>query len=95
MTNHTVVIRAKSGRPAYNSRLAIASRPEVRAMMSMPIGPDRSLNAKEVSILFGRSIASIYRDMEVGAFPRPIRIGSRSIRWMRSTIEAWLASRPT
>ena len=40
------------------------------------------------------SRASIYRLMRQGAFPEPIRLGGRTVRWRLSEIENWLASRP-
>jgi prophage regulatory protein len=31
--------------------------------------------------------------VKAGNFPKPIRLGSRSVGWRRSEIEAWLKSR--
>lgn len=37
---------------------------------------------------------SIYYLIKKGDFPRPIRVGSRAVRWLRNEIEDWLLSRP-
>ena len=40
------------------------------------------------------SCASIYRLMDSGDFPRPIKIGKRAVRWRAEDIERYLADRP-
>ena len=40
------------------------------------------------------SRSAIYRMMRKNAFPLPIRVGERSVRWHRQEIETWIASRP-
>ena len=37
---------------------------------------------------------TIYRLMREGAFPEPIRIGPRAVRWRLSELDEWLAGRP-
>lgn len=39
------------------------------------------VSIKVVSAIFGRSTASIYRDVKAGRFPAPIKIGQRCTRW--------------
>lgn len=51
------------------------------------------LSLPEVSALTGRSRVSIYNDVKVGRFPRPIKTGQRSIRWFAEDIEGWLDQR--
>lgn len=48
------------------------------------------LNASEVATTLGVSERSVWRLSAIGEIPPPIRIG-RSVRWRRSTVEAWLA----
>ena len=48
----------------------------------------------EVEAAVGLSTASIYRLMDEGAFPRPIRIGKRAVRWRGTDLDSWLESRP-
>lgn len=40
----------------------------------------------------GKSKASIYRDMQVGAFPTSVKIGARAVAWRLSQIATWMAS---
>ena len=39
------------------------------------------------------STASIYRYMEYGNFPRPVRIGNRRVAWREADIRGWIAAR--
>ena len=56
----------------------------------MMIKPDLLLRRTEVERRTGLSCTSIYRLMRVGAFPEPVRVGPRAVRWLASEIEAWL-----
>jgi len=42
----------------------------------------------------GLSRSSIYAHMQAGTFPRPRRIGLRSVAWPAADIEAWKAKQP-
>ncbi|MCY4509153.1 MAG: AlpA family phage regulatory protein [Acidobacteria bacterium] len=57
---------------------------------------DRLLTRAEVErrVSLGRS--SLYRMMRMTppAFPLPVRVGPRAVRWPSSEIEAWIADRP-
>ena len=57
---------------------------------------DRLLTRQEVEERCGLSCSTIYRMMreDLDAFPTPIRVARRSVRWKESEIEGWLASRP-
>jgi prophage regulatory protein len=55
---------------------------------------DRLLKITEVAAITNRSKASIYRDLKVGRFPRPVETGPNSVRWPASVVDAWVASRP-
>ena len=48
----------------------------------------------EVENLVGLKVAAIYRMMRTGDFPKPVRIGSKAVRWRREDIEAWIDSLP-
>ena len=41
----------------------------------------------------GLARSSIYRRIQDGDFPAPVKLSSRAIGWPRHTIEAWKASR--
>lgn len=47
------------------------------------------LTPKELAELLGVSIRSIWRRINDGTIPEPVRIG-RLVRWHRQTIENWL-----
>ncbi|PPD07077.1 MAG: DNA-binding protein [Hyphomicrobium sp.] len=55
---------------------------------------DRLLTLQEVRLAttFGRS--TIYRLVDAGDFPRPIKIGPNRIAWKSSSIAEWMAHRP-
>ena len=55
---------------------------------------DDLLNRKQVEELLGIKKSSLYSYMRQGDFPAPIRLSPKCVRWRRSEIEAWLASRP-
>ena len=40
------------------------------------------------------SRSHIYRLMQKGDFPRPVRIGPAAVRWRESEVNAWVESRP-
>ena len=55
---------------------------------------DRLMRRREVEKITGISRSSIYRLMQEGEFPRPVRVGSAAVRWRQSDITVWLESRP-
>ncbi len=54
---------------------------------------DRLLRRRDVERITGMSRASIYRLMQQGDFPRPVKVGSTAVRWKESDIAAWIESR--
>jgi len=56
-----------------------------------PVLPDL-LNIRQTCWLFG-SIhpASLYRGIRAGRFPRPVKVGPGTSRWLRHEVEACLA----
>ena len=55
---------------------------------------DRLLRRREVERITSMSRSSIYRYMQAGTFPQPVRVGPAAVRWRVSDITAWLESRP-
>jgi prophage regulatory protein len=53
----------------------------------------RFLRLPTVISLVGKSRTAIYRDIQAGIFPAPIRIGARSVAWDSTAIERWQAAR--
>ena len=52
---------------------------------------DFLLRRREVEKQSGLSRATIYRLMKSGKFPRPLSIGTGSVRWRQSDVSAWQA----
>ncbi len=52
---------------------------------------DRLLSKKSVIAKVGLSGSTIHRKIAKGEFPRPIYATSRSVRWLESEIEHWIA----
>ena len=55
---------------------------------------DRLLKRRHVEEITDMSRSSIYRLMQSGEFPRPVRVGPTAVRWRASDITGWLESRP-
>lgn len=55
---------------------------------------DRLLRRREVEEITGMSRSSLYRLMQGGEFPRPVKVGPTAVRWRASDITVWLESRP-
>ncbi|MBF9022934.1 helix-turn-helix transcriptional regulator [Roseobacter sp. HKCC-CH-9208] len=66
--------------------MAIPQRLET--LTSLPA--EALVSAKELSILSGRSRASIWRDVQAGRLPQPIAIGPQARRWRVSDVRAYL-----
>lgn len=54
----------------------------------------RYIRRTEVEDLTGLSRSTIYRLMDAGQFPRPIRLTQKAVGWKETDIAAWLESRP-
>lgn len=48
----------------------------------------------EVIAQTGLPRSSLYEQVKKGTFPKPIRLGARSVGWRVKDVEAWIASRP-
>ncbi len=53
----------------------------------------RILRRREVERLTLLSKASIYRQMQLGTFPMPLKLRQRAIAWRADEINEWIASR--
>lgn len=56
-------------------------------------GNHRILRLAAVRDRTGLSTSTIYQYMTDGKFPRPIPLGGRSVGWVESEIQSWLAER--
>ncbi len=50
----------------------------------------RFLKISEVVDLVGVSRATIYRMIDSGAFPRPVRVSAMRVVWVKAEIDAWM-----
>lgn len=66
--------------------MAIPQRLE--SLSNMPA--EALVSAKELSLLSGRSRASLWRDVQRGRLPKPIAIGSQTRRWRVADVRAYL-----
>ena len=62
--------------------------PRLESLSSMPA--EALVSAKELSILSGRSRASLWRDVQAGRLPKPIAIGPQARRWRVADVRAYL-----
>ena len=46
-----------------------------------------------VEDMLGLSRSTIYRMMQDGEFPRPVKIGRRAVGWSSEEIERWISER--
>lgn len=51
------------------------------------------LKLKDIITMTSLSKSSIYRQVNAGTFPMPVRIGPRSVAWVVSEIESWIGER--
>ncbi|MDZ4307117.1 helix-turn-helix transcriptional regulator [Allopontixanthobacter sp.] len=52
--------------------------------------PDRILRLNAVLDRTGLSRATLYRKIQIGAFPRQVRIATRCAGWRESAVNAWM-----
>ena len=55
---------------------------------------DRLLTRAEVEARTGLGRSALYRAMREGRFPEPLRVGPKSVRWLLSEVEQWIAGLP-
>ena len=60
-----------------------STKPLPDAVINFDRLPDTALvDVKTVAILFGRSVPSIWRDVDAKRLPAPVRAGPRCTRWI-------------
>ena len=55
---------------------------------------DRLVTRAEVERRVGLGRSALYRAMREGRFPEPLRVGPKSVRWLLSEVEKWIAGLP-
>ena len=51
------------------------------------------LKVKQVAEEINVSVPQVYKLVNLGRFPKPIKLGERGSGWLTSEIDAWLQSR--
>jgi len=73
-----------------------ADKPRTRSVIRQPIEavslPDALLKKPTVSAVTGLSGSTIDRKTAAGAFPAPIKLGTRCTRWRAADVRSWLAA---
>lgn len=54
--------------------------------------PGALLRVETVEAVTGLSSTTIYRKVQRGEFPEPVRLGARCTRWKSDAVAAWVAS---
>jgi prophage regulatory protein len=65
--------------------------PENRRGRVVTGNKNRPIPLAEVEHLTGFKHSKIYNDVAAGKFPKPVRLGSKSVRWVEAEIMAWVA----
>lgn len=55
--------------------------------------PEKIIRLQAVKARCGLSRSTLYNRMAAGEFPSPIALGVRSVGWVESEINAWIAAR--
>lgn len=55
--------------------------------------PEKIIRLKAVKARCGLSRSTLYNRIATGEFPSPVSLGPRSVGWLESEINAWIASR--
>ncbi len=61
--------------------------------MSETLKKERFLRLSDVMERTGLSRSSIYLSISEGKFPSNINVGTRSVAWLESEIDAWMQAR--
>ena len=56
---------------------------------------EKILRRPDVEAITGLSRSTLYQWIAEGRFPRPVKLGTRSVGWRESEINAWVMSRET
>lgn len=55
--------------------------------------PISIIRLKQVLRKTGIGRSTLYHQIKSGEFPRPIKLGSRSVGWITSEIESWITAK--
>ena len=63
------------------------------AVAPMPTMPTRLIDLREVMRLVSLSKSAVYAWIAQGAFPAPVHLGPRCVRWPEAEVQQWIAER--
>lgn len=78
------------------TKVSIKDKPERRSFEEINYDPenDELWPLEKVKKVYGGcGTSNIYRLMDKGEFPKPIRLGDRTVRWLRSEVLAHINKR--
>lgn len=58
-------------------------------------GSERLLRLNDVKLVTGLGSSTIYRYIQAGTFPAPVKIGGFAARWKSSEVQGWIAGLQT
>jgi prophage regulatory protein len=92
MTIRSTSTKSSSRHDAVLSTMPIAVATPATATVAPFNNADRLLRLPEVARTIGVSRATIYRYVDSGRLPRPVKVSTRCIAWRASEITAWMAA---
>ena len=64
-----------------------------KTVMDEPQSAHTLLRRREVEMRVGLRRSAIYLRLTNGTFPKPIKLGPHSVRWIAREVDAWVAAR--
>lgn len=77
------------------ARPAVPTQNPTPQPLITPQDPDALLKVKDTCALVGMCAASVYRKVREGAFPKPVKIGTRCTRWRSGDVRKWINEQAT
>ena len=90
--DHCAYCRALEARVAAEGRETPQRRQarKVATPTDVPAPPPLLLTPAETAHLLGIGIRTLWRMVEDGRFPQPVRLGRKLVRWNRAVVLAWV-----
>ena len=95
IVQHAQLVAAEVRRMEALEQARFDERPASTAAQppTSPGDTPKTVRLRDVARLLGVSRSTIYKYMNEGNFPLPLKLGKRAVRWRLTDIEAWLDSR--
>ena len=68
--------------------------PAIASEKTPPVPGDCLLSVSQVSAKTSLSRSTIYRMVEAGKFPHPVKVTDSRVAWWLSEVDAWIKARP-